>query len=85
MTTTSKVLVIEDDIDQKITEEGGTEAANQALIFTARVMRASFRDCDVVARLRGGEFAMLMAESTEKMMMAADEALSEARTPAWVQ
>ena len=51
---------------QQINELAGTEAGDQALIFTARVLRTSFRDSDVVARLRGDEFAVLMAESSPR-------------------
>jgi diguanylate cyclase (GGDEF)-like protein len=51
---------------QQINEKGGTEAADQALIFTSRVMRISFRDSDVVAHLRGDEFAVLMTESSPR-------------------
>ena len=51
---------------QQINELAGTEAGDDALIFTARVLRKSFRDSDVVARLRGDEFAVLMAESSPR-------------------
>jgi diguanylate cyclase (GGDEF)-like protein len=51
---------------QQINDLAGREAGDQALIFTARVLRKSFRDSDVVARLRGDEFAILMAESSPR-------------------
>jgi diguanylate cyclase (GGDEF)-like protein len=51
---------------QQINDLGGREAGDQALIFTARVMRTSFRDSDVIARLRGDEFAVLMAETSQR-------------------
>jgi diguanylate cyclase (GGDEF)-like protein len=51
---------------QQINDLAGREAGDQALIFTARVLRKSFRDSDVIARLRGDEFAILMAENSPR-------------------
>ncbi len=61
--TRQSITLLIGDLDglRKINEDGGTEAGDQALIFASRILRVTLRDSDLVARLRGDEFAMLMA------------------------
>lgn len=46
-----------------ITERLGAEEGERALLSAARVLRATFRASDVIARLEGGEFAILVLDA----------------------
>lgn len=52
------------DLDglKDINDSQGHEVGNQALVEAASVLRRSFRDTDVVARIGGDEFAVLLVE-----------------------
>jgi diguanylate cyclase (GGDEF)-like protein len=56
-----KSLLIYADMDglKRINDTLGHQAGSAAIAATARILRDTFRDCDIVARLGGDEFAIL--------------------------
>lgn len=62
----SPLLVFFADLDElkQINDRFGHAAGDQALRETARLLRATFRDSDVVARFGGDEFAVLACNAT---------------------
>lgn len=56
-----RVLLLFFDMDglKKINDELGHDAGNEALIAAAEVLRSTFRDSDVVARVGGDEFCVV--------------------------
>jgi diguanylate cyclase (GGDEF)-like protein len=55
------------DLDgmKHINDTFGHQEGNRALVDTAQILRASFRQSDVLARFGGDEFAVLVAEADE--------------------
>lgn len=58
------VLVIGIDGLKAINDTGGHLAGDRAIVFTANLIRARTRASDVVARIGGGEFAVLLPAAT---------------------
>ncbi len=54
------------DLDglKKINDTLGHDAGSQAIVNTATVLKATFREADIIARLGGDEFAILAATNT---------------------
>jgi diguanylate cyclase (GGDEF)-like protein/PAS domain S-box-containing protein len=52
------------DVDglKKINDELGHEAGDQALEYTAKIFKKTFRESDIIARIGGDEFAVLLTE-----------------------
>ena len=61
-----QALVFYVDLDgmKEINDRFGHEAGDEALIESASVLRATFRDVDVLARMGGDEFAVLAVEAS---------------------
>jgi two-component system cell cycle response regulator len=59
------MLLMFADLDElkAINDTQGHEAGDRAIAMAATVLRACFRDSDVIARLGGDEFAVLMPET----------------------
>lgn len=55
-------LIGVDDI-QAINDAHGRRVGDQALVDTVRIIRETFRDSDIVARVRGAEFAVAALEA----------------------
>ena len=55
------------DVDglKAINDNYGHREGNRALRLVAAALRAACRDSDIISRLSGGEFAILLAEATE--------------------
>ncbi len=68
------------DLDgmKQINDELGHQEGDQALIDAASVLRATFRDSDVIARLGGDEFAVLAHDCSEPGCAAVRERLDAA-------
>jgi diguanylate cyclase (GGDEF)-like protein len=58
-------LVIYVDLDglKRINDTLGHDAGSQALLDTAQVLRATFRESDIVSRFGGDEFVILMLDA----------------------
>lgn len=74
-----KLLLIFIDMDglKVINDSFGHDAGSQALIGTADVLRATFRDCDIMARMGGDEFVVLLVESDEQTFIETAARLDE--------
>lgn len=57
------LLVVEPDALEEINRDSGIEAGNQALREMAQQLRTLVRDVDVIGRLSGKRFAMLLPET----------------------
>ncbi len=81
--TKRSMLLIFIDLDglKKINDTHGHEAGDQALIQVANVLRATFRNSDVMARIGGDEFALLAiearADSAEILLARLEEKLKD--------
>ena len=55
------------DLDgmKTINDELGHKAGDQALVDTANILKKSFRESDIIARIGGDEFAVLLTELSE--------------------
>jgi diguanylate cyclase (GGDEF)-like protein/PAS domain S-box-containing protein len=55
------------DLDglKAINDELGHEAGDQALVDAANILRKSFRESDIIGRIGGDEFAVLITDSSE--------------------
>jgi len=67
------------DLDglKRINDTLGHSEGDRALIDTAQLLRETFRDSDVIARIGGDEFAVLIIDSQEQGGEAMAERLSE--------
>lgn len=72
------VSIIVADVDdlKRINDQAGHQAGDELIRRTAEVLKASFRDEDVVARIGGDEFAVIMPETDKQ---AVDQAVSRIR------
>jgi diguanylate cyclase (GGDEF)-like protein len=61
-----KLLVLYLDLDhlKQINDQYGHDVGDQAIIFTAKQLRATMRDSDIVARLGGDEFTAIAVDSS---------------------
>ena len=60
--TLGVVLLDVDDL-KGINDTFGHPAGDQALVEAANMLRATFRETDIIARMGGDEFAVLLADS----------------------
>lgn len=62
-----KLFLLSADLDylKIINDNLGHQAGDQALIETAQILKKSFRDSDIVARIGGDEFVVLAHETAE--------------------
>ncbi len=63
------LLFIDLDGLKQINDDWGHSAGDLALIDTARILKESFRESDIIARIGGDEFAVLITELAETDMM----------------
>ena len=56
------------DLDgmKRINDTFGHQEGNHALAETANILRDSFRQCDILARIGGDEFAVFVADATQE-------------------
>ena len=59
------LLYLDLDGMKTINDELGHKAGDQALVDTANILRESFRESDIIARIGGDEFAVLLTELSE--------------------
>jgi diguanylate cyclase (GGDEF)-like protein/PAS domain S-box-containing protein len=59
------VLYIDLDNMKDINDDWGHHEGDVALVDTAEILKKSFRDSDIIARIGGDEFAVLLTEHTE--------------------
>jgi len=57
------ILFLDMDGMKKINDTFGHEAGDQALRDTARILKATFRESDIIARIGGDEFVILAIDS----------------------
>ena len=62
----SAVIILDLDHFKEINDKYGHQEGDRALRLFAQVMREEFRDSDVISRLGGDEFSILLANSSEK-------------------
>jgi two-component system, cell cycle response regulator len=65
--TGKSFLVAFIDLDgmKQINDTFGHQEGNHALVETANILRDSFRQCDILARIGGDEFAVFVADATQ--------------------
>jgi diguanylate cyclase (GGDEF)-like protein len=63
------LLFIDLDGLKQINDDWGHRAGDLALIDTARILKESFRESDIIARIGGDEFSVLITELAETDMM----------------
>lgn len=59
------LLYLDLDGMKNINDELGHKAGDQALVDTANILKRTFRDSDIIARIGGDEFAVLLTEHSE--------------------
>lgn len=62
-----KILIISIDVDnlKEINDKFGHNEGDSALIETAKILKKSFRDADIIARIGGDEFVVLQMIDTD--------------------
>ncbi|MDA8099254.1 MAG: diguanylate cyclase [Nitrospiraceae bacterium] len=70
--TGERLVLLYADLDnlKTINDTGGHEAGDRALVDAARIFRDTFRDSDIIARMGGDEFAVLLVNSPESAFAA---------------
>lgn len=72
------VIVCDVDGLKQVNDEMGHASGDELLIAVAQIMKQAFRSSDVVARVGGDEFAVLLPESTEDVVVVACNRLRKA-------
>jgi diguanylate cyclase (GGDEF)-like protein len=71
--TNKKLTLMYIDVDglKFINDTFGHEEGDRAIVATSEILRKTFRDSDIVARIGGDEFAVLISEAieTEKILL----------------
>ncbi len=77
--TNQKMVVLFADLDdfKAINDTWGHDAGDEALVRTSSIFRETFRDSDIIARMGGDEFAVLLIDAQEKSFVAANERLQK--------
>src|SRR5206468_11472206 len=75
----SGVLVLVLDVDglDPVNERSGRAAGDEMLVETGQIIRESFRDSDVKARIGGDEFAVLLTGAAEGTCEVIDARLTQ--------
>jgi len=63
------LLYLDLDGFKNINDELGHEVGDQALIETANILKSTFREADVIARIGGDEFAVLLTDLSNPFAM----------------
>ena len=72
MQVNATLLFIDVDNLKQINDHFGHAEGDQALIFTAKILKSTYRSADIIARIGGDEFVILalnMAEDTKEAML----------------
>lgn len=79
MRTNQQMVVLFADLDdfKSINDTWGHDAGDDALVRAANIFRETFRDSDIIARMGGDEFAVLLIDAKEKSFTAANERLQK--------
>ena len=79
MRTNQKMVVLFADLDdfKAINDTWGHDAGDEALVRASSIFRETFRDSDIIARMGGDEFAVLLIDAQEKSFLAASERLQK--------
>lgn len=77
--TNQKMVVLFADLDdfKVINDTWGHDAGDEALVRASSIFRETFRDSDIIARMGGDEFAVLLIDAQEKSFIAAKERLQK--------
>jgi len=77
------ILIVDTDHITVINEKMGHEAGDQTLKEIARRLKSAFREGDMVARLHGDQFAIMLADldRAENAAIAADKIIKDAAAP----
>ena len=68
--STHAFFMIDIDNFKNINDQLGHLVGDKALVDIARIIRSSFRDCDIVGRIGGDEFAVLMKDAFNRETVA---------------
>ena len=81
--TSSSLLFIDINDVKKLNDRFGHAAGDAALMHVAQLLEGNIRDVDVIGRLGGDEFGILLVQVTEEQAQVKAEALAElvAATP----
>lgn len=73
-----RMVLLFADLDdfKQINDTRGHQAGDQALIDAADIFRETFRDSDIIARMSGDEFAVVLLDAPEAGVAAAGERLA---------
>ena len=71
------MLILDIDGLDAINERGGRGAGDRALVEAGQLMRESFRDSDVKARVGGDEFAVMLTGAGEGTCEVIDQRLTQ--------
>ena len=82
MRTKKRLLLFFIDMDdlKRINDHHGHNEGDQALIDLAKILKQSFRDSDIIARIGGDEFVVLFVstdENSERLLTRLDENLKD--------